>query len=261
MTSLTQIVEKLKENSEVDAVFLTGSHGVGDQTLHSDIDLVVILKENRQNLRSLYRWFDGVFADVFFFDLADLERVTNTKELDWNSADGSLVDWVQKADIQFDHSGSLTKLKAQVVDLTQTGVTRADKRSFWQKINYNLVANQRYFASPDPLYHEALNLRLLYSVMELVCGYLAFRDIPWRGEKQAVQYLQAHTTDFYDLLQQYHQATTLSERFQLYEQLFALTFTPDFQPWSQTDQIVMKNDFSIVELGDEVEGYVESLFG
>ena len=203
MTSLTQTIEKLKENSEVDAVFLTGSHSNNNSNSHSDIDLVVILKDNRHHLRSLYQWIDGVFADIFFFDQSDLARIASATEVDWNSTDGILVSWLQRASIQFDHSGSLTKLKAQVVDLTQTGVIRADKRSFWQKINYNLVANQRYFASPDPLYHEALNLRLLYSVMELVCGYLAWRDIPWRGEKQAIAYLQDKALDFYELFRRY----------------------------------------------------------
>ena len=28
------------------------------------------------NLYSLYRWVDGIFADIFFFDMADMERIS-----------------------------------------------------------------------------------------------------------------------------------------------------------------------------------------
>jgi predicted nucleotidyltransferase len=53
--SLDEIIEKLKSNDDVDAVFITGSQTTQEAKSYSDIDLVVILKENKNELYSLYR--------------------------------------------------------------------------------------------------------------------------------------------------------------------------------------------------------------
>mgnify|MGYP001566405061 CR=1 FL=1 len=260
MNSLEQIIEKLKSNPEVDSVFLTGSYATKEAGPHSDIDLVIIFRENQYQLRSLYRWINGVFADIFFFDLADLQRISSTEKIDWNSPDGNLANWIKKAEIQFDQSGTLSALKKQVETLDQTGVVTKDKQSFWQKINYNFIANQRYFESADPLYHEALELRLLYSTIELIGAYLALRDMPWQGEKSAVLYLKKNAPDFYAVFKQYLQAKSVKERFANYAKMFSLVLTEEYGPWHQEDHIVITTDNLIVPADDMIHSYTKSLF-
>jgi hypothetical protein len=247
-------------HQDVDAAFITGSYGKQESKPYSDIDLVVIFKENKNDLYSLYQWIEGIFADIFFFDLSDLRRIESLDAVDWNSMDGSLVSWIQKADIQFDHSGTLSTLKKKIASVELKGVTVQDKQSAWQKINYNYVANKRYYDSGDALYHEALELRLLYSVIELICSYVALRDVPWRGEKNAVLYLKETAKDFYGAFQQYTKSASLKDRFELYSKMVLMTFTDDFKQWSQDDQILIKKDKSIVGTDDAAMKYTEALF-
>ena len=179
------IIEKLRRNRNVDAVFITGSAGIGKATKHSDIDLVIIIKKNPARIYALYTWIQGIFADIFFFTHADLQEIAGKKNTEANEINAIFVSWLEKADIKFDKSGKLTALRKKIV-------TREHKKAYgnvglegrfssWQKANYNFVQNMRYFGSSDPVYHEALELRLLYSTIELVTTYFSLRNIPWRG--------------------------------------------------------------------------------
>jgi hypothetical protein len=135
-----------------------------------------------------------------------------------------------------------------------------EKQTLWQKINYNFIANKRYFESQDWLYHQALELRLLYSVIEIVCGYFAFRDILWEGEKNAIQRLKNNFPDFYKLLEEYLKVSLLKDRFNLYSQMVDLVFTDDFKKWSPKDQIVIIKDFLVLGQDDSRTNYAKSLF-
>jgi predicted nucleotidyltransferase len=261
MNTLEKIIARLNSNNDVDAVFVTGSLGVKTAKPYSDIDLVVILKENKFDLYSLYRWIDGIFSDIFFFDLSDIKRISVQENIDTNATDGTLISWLKKADIRFDKSGATTDLKRKLDAASAVNaVSIKDKESFWQKINYNFVANKRYFESSDPLYHQALELRLLYSVIEVICGYIALRDIPWRGEKNAVTYLSTHHPDFYALFQKYSSAPTLKNRFAYYSQMINLVFTDEYKKWTVKDETLIKKDFSITKGNDPASNYVKNLF-
>lgn len=260
MTELQKIIAHLEQGDDVDAVFLAGSLGKGEAKPHSDVDLVVILKGNKMNLYSFYRWIDGAFADIFFFDLADLARIRAGAGDDGNGMDGVFLDWLKNANIRFDKSGTLTALRKTKAEVTLT-VSTNEKRNFWQKINYNFVANKRYFESNDPLYHQALELRLLYSAIEVICGYLAFRDVPWRGEKDAVRYLSAHDPDFYALFQKYSAATSLKDRFGYYSKMVSAAFTHKYRQWKPTDAVLIKKGQLVTDESDPAVGYINSLFG
>lgn len=259
MKELDKIIENLKSNNGVDAVFLTGSHGRKEQQAYSDIDLVIILKENQHELYSLYRWIDGVFADIFFFDLKDLERIETQKGKYENEMDPVFVTWLKKGDIKFDKSGTLTVLKYKTSNTEDVGLEKV-KRNLWQKINYNYVANKRYFESNDPLYHEALELRLLYSVIEVVCGFLEFRNNVWRGEKDAIKKLKNNHSDFYEIFKSYLNSSTLSDKFKFYEKMVDITFINEYKKWTKEDKIIIKKDFSVAGINDSVTDYTNLLF-
>jgi len=239
MEELTKIINNLREDENVDAVFLTGSQGDKHKP-YSDIDLGVIFNENINNLTSLYTWIDDKFADIFFFDTEDLKRVEETKEFSGNSMDAIFIAWLLQSDIKFDKSGTLIELKNKIDELkTKMNITVSEKDSFWQKINYNFVANTRYFNSGDSLYLEALELRLLYSVSEVLSGYFVFRDMAWRGEKAAVKYLKENDLDFYNTFTSYTKSIDLEERFKYYSKLVSLVFTDEYDFWKKGDVIPM----------------------
>jgi hypothetical protein len=242
MKTLPQTIEKLKLHQDVDAVFLTGSQG-NEHKPYSDIDLVIILNKHAYDLTSLYTWIDDKFADIFFFDQADLERIDTTKELPGNAMDAVFVSWLQKATIQFDKTGKLTDLKNKADELNKkVSIPKSEKDLFWQKINYNFVANTRYFESNDTTYHEALEVRLLYSVSEVFTGYFEFRGILWRGEKSAMKYLKENDTNFYNVFIAYTKAVDLSDKFNKYSDLVKMVFTDGYKLWSKGDVLPQAKD-------------------
>jgi len=260
MNSLDNIIEKLKSNNEVDAVFLTGSQSNQEAKTYSDIDLVVILKGNENKLYSLYRWIDGIFAEIFFFDLADLKRIASSNTIDSENFDAILLDWIKKSNIYFDKSGVLTELKSKAQKIDTSYQSGKSKKGFWQRINHNYIADKRYFDSREPLYHEALEIKLFYSMEQVICAYFAFRDIPWRGEKNAVLYLKDKAPDFYKLFQNYTSATSLNQRFEAYSKMFEAVFTDEYKKWTEDDEIILMKDFSVAVPDESATTYIDSLF-
>jgi len=226
---LSQIINNLGKHQDVDGVFVTGSQG-DEHKPYSDIDLVIILNKNDNKISSLYTWIGDKFADVFFFDLSDLENLFIKNDIEANSMSAIFIDWLLKATVYFDKSGILGKLKNNSAT-KKFSIPVSEKQQFCQKINYNLVANTRYFQSNDPLYHVALEIRLLYSVSEILCAYFEFRNIPWRGEKTAIKYFRENDRDFYDKFISYTKASNLDDRFKVYQALVKSTFTDEYKEW------------------------------
>lgn len=242
MLTLDKIIKNLEVKPEVDAVFLTGSYGTKTSKPCSDLDLVIILNKNNKNIKAIYTWIDNKFSDIFFFDKADLDRLFKAKNYPANAWDTVLVSWLQKASVFFDHSGKLSKLINKVKKVDSYSASVKEQKDFWQKINYNFVVNERYFKSGDPIYHEALEMRLLYSVSELISGYFILRNIPWRGEKQAIKFLKQSAPDVYLLFQKCWRANNLVERFNVYVELFDKVFINDYGKWKKDDVIVTLNN-------------------
>lgn len=239
MPQLQEIIQKLKSKEEVDAVFLTGSYRSG-RKVHSDIDLIVIFKENSRRMQSVYTWIDNIFADIFFFDHDILSGIELAKELPSNNLETTLVSWLEKADVQFDKSGRLTDFVSKLAEFKKKIVVPPGIKDLtWRNINYNFVANKRYFDSNDPLYHEALEIRMLYSVQALIVGYLELRNIPWRGEKAAVTFLKEKDPVFYQLFIEYSKKVNLQERFGLYSLMMEKVFPVEYVIWNKTDIIAV----------------------
>lgn len=258
MLNLVEIIKNLETKPEVDALFLMGSQE-NEHKPYSDIDLTIILKKHVYDLTSLYTWIDNKFADIFFFDHADLKRIESSELLSGNTMDAVFVSWLQKSVIQFDKSGQLTDLKNKIEGLvTKIEIPKSEKDLFCQKINYNLIANTRYFESNDPLYHEALEARLLYSVSEVFTGYFEFRNILWRGEKLAMKYLKENDSNFYDAFLSYTRASSLHERFNAYIYLARLAFTNDYQSWNK-DGVFPQTKDRMKSRDQELIGYWNEL--
>ena len=252
--NLLETIEKLKIKDEVDSVFITGSQG-DENKPYSDIDLVIILNQNTDKIKSIYTWIDNKFADIFFFDLNDLDRITNSKKIKANSMDAIFLAWLKKANIQFDKSGQVTDLKNTLPNFESIiNFSESDKAQSWQKINYNFVANKRYFESNDTVYHEALEIRLMYSIPELLLGYFEFRNIAWRGEKDALKFLKENDLEFYNLFLEYTKSQDISSRFNCYSKMVKKVFVSDYAIWI-TGQIIAESKDDKIDSKNQAKEY------
>ncbi len=240
LEQLETIIENLRAKDEVDAVMLSGSYGPNRKS-YSDIDLIIVLNENTESLKAVYTWIDGIFADIFVFDkseVATLNDADRIPALD-NKLHGCLYAWTLKGDIRFDKSGSLTALKSHTIHLE---VSDDQKLELWQGINYNFEANSRYYYSGDPVYREALELRLMYSIPQMLTGYFAFRNIPWQGEKNALDYLKNHEIGLYQEFISFAHNGDIEHKFASYTTMVTMTMTNDYPLWERTEILPQPKD-------------------
>ncbi len=199
------------------------------------------------------------FADIFFFDLDFVKKVAQLEKISANGFEGIFITWLAKGRIEKDENGLLSELKAKSESKSHAlSISLEEKQDNWFKINYNFIANQRYFHSKDNLYHTALEIRLLYSVSELIVAYFSLRGIPWRGEKEAVKYLESNDAEALKVFIDYTKSQSLADRFRSYQALFKVVLYGDFQVWDKDFMVVkdVKN-----QINETSASYIQELIG
>jgi hypothetical protein len=231
--SLTNLIEQIKSSKRVVGIFTTGTTAT-KMNSSSDIDLVVVLDKNSEDIKSIYTIVEERFSDIFFFDTDFINQLEAKREVSGNDFEGIFLDWLAKGKIEYDPENILLKLKEKISkNQPSQYIADSEKKDFWVRINYNFIANSRYFSSEDKIYHQALEFRLLYSIIELITAYFSFRDIPWRGEKAAVKYLEQNDPEFLATFQKYSESSTLDEEMKYYVQLFNKSFFGKYQKWEE----------------------------
>lgn len=240
--SLQEIIAKLSQNDNVDALLLCGSTATGKQTKSSDYDLVLVVKEKPEKLLSFFTYINCLPADIFFYTVADIKRIVLDKKVK-EGGETWLIRWLSKGKIPFDKSGALSKLQSMISEIQYPLDSSAGTSAY--KINYNLVNNTRYFESNDPLYHSALEIRLLYSIVEALVGYFSMRHIYWEGEKKAIQYLEDKDPEYISLFQKTVRASNLQDKFVAYRNLVEKSFTSEYSKWDKDVAVSFEGDFGV----------------
>lgn len=235
-TRLSKIIQGLKNYPQVVGVFTTGS-SLNKLKPYSDIDLVIILKKNSEKIKSIYTNIDGRFADIFFFDIPFLEQIKLNKNLLANSFKGIFITWLNKGVIHYDPAGALSKYKKNFSKKKMV-INDIEKQEYLVKINYNYIANKRYYGASNEIYFQALQIRLAYSVIELCTAYCAIRNIAWRGEKDFITYLNKHDKKYLKNLLGYFSEKNFNRKFNSYEKLFSMTLTSKYKKWEKNFFIV-----------------------
>jgi hypothetical protein len=86
--------------------------------------------------------------------------------------------------------------------------------------------------SHDPVYLMTVDIRLLYSLPEVLVGYARARQIRWRGEKELIRHLMRHDQPFLELFQQCIAETDRKRKVALYEQTAAMALAPVGGLWA-----------------------------
>jgi len=245
--TLEEIIIRLSNNVNVDALLLCGSTATGKQTKSSDHDLVLIVKEKPEKLLSLFTYIDSLPADIFFYSLTDIKRIISDKQAK-EGGETWLMHWLSEGKISFDKSGIVTKLQEIGKDIRKVDNVSLAK-SYEYKINYNLLTNTRYFESGDELYHAALEIRFLYSIAEVLVGYFAMRDIYWEGEKNAILYLRKNDPAYLKVFESACREVSLSDKYESYKKLVEQSFYGEYKKWNKDIVASIDGDFNEFWIG------------
>lgn len=219
--SLAQAIENLSAHPDVMGILLIGSTAK-QLTPYSDLDILIIVKDGFP-IDVALTYLDNRLTDLVFRSVKDLENCSEVVQA--GTSEASIVNWFRSGKIEFDPDGTLREFqeKAKVIQI----IPNEDfKFSTQFGLLYNYHQNLRLWQSGDQLYREALQMRLLYALSDMMISYFYLRGETWTGEKDAIRYWQAHDADYYHLFRTTISTPDLEEKFALYEQLVDLTLQP-----------------------------------
>ena len=227
------LVERLKKSPRVDGLMFLGSTGQSTLDAFSDRDLLIVLDECNLAITNGAVYCDDVLVDLVFATRQEVEDLITAEPGSISLSDprASFFNWVPSGTIVLDRCGRLESLRSALrrngssPRLTEgESVKRADRAL------YNLAHTQRMSGSPDPVYQQAVDLRMLYQLSALMVDYFNLRGLPWRGEKEAIRYWQSFYAGYIDLFMRCYWERRRAERVRLYAELVMATIEPvDFQ--------------------------------
>ncbi len=246
--SLEEVLTQLKAHPNTDSVLLMGSAATHTLGKHSDIDITVIVHELPENILGINTVIENKFAEIYLYSTKEVNALLEKKTIDPYMKEGWIIRWVRDGEIIIDKSGVLEKLQTKSKEIKDS-VSNTQMYTTWQKINYNYTQNMRYYQSGKDLYLQALDIRLLYSVMDLIVGYFLLRNIAWLGEKKAINWLQENDTSFLKNFQTYLRETDRTKKVELYKKLIQKTLEPARGLWKEKiNSIVLTEGFNIDEI-------------
>lgn len=229
---LERVVVHLSAHPNVHGLLAIGSTASGEDGPHSDIDLVVVVDDACDDLRLALTTIDGRLADVLF--------VTDRQLASWPIATGQrawdptqLRRWWRGGRILYDPDRRLSAAQELArSSLAEDEYGPAARYGIWFSVNYNLTQNQRLARSDDPIYAAALDVRLLYALTEIWQGYFVLRDLPLRGEKAQIRYLQNADPGFLSGFQACLEEKDRSARLRCCAELAQLALAPVGPVWA-----------------------------
>ena len=232
--TLGELIDRLSAKAIVDGLAIIGSGADGTMNEVSDYDLLIVLNEPPQHLTGGVTQVEGRMVDIVFATTSEIVELLDVKdeEVEIDGIPGAIVRWMGTARIEIDRHGRLKRLKRKV----ETGLRlspdgEGDVRSRLDKASYNLAHTHRMLGSSDPVYLEAIDLRLLYQLSDLMFDYFAVRGLPWQGEKAAIRHWRANDEHYYRLFRKCLGEKDRKRRVEFYGRLAVITMEPVGPLW------------------------------
>ena len=249
--ALDEVIRRLSRHPAVDGILVMGSTAGDAMRPESDYDLLVVLAGTDAPLFLIVTTIDHRLGEIYFTPATEIDAILASGDLATLARDhlrlgGTLLAWLHHGQIVFDRSQRLRRAQERLASgswHTPAGV--AGHYAAWFSINYNLRQTRRMLAADDPVYHTAVDLRLLYTLFDLWTAYFRVRDLAPQGEKKEIRYLAAHDPAYLELFRRGLAEPDRWRKFELYVQLARQTLAPVSDLWPE--------DATAVQLRAEVE--------
>ena len=251
--SLNQVVAALARSPRIEAIALIGS-ATGQLRPESDIDFLVVLAADAPRLGVGLTHVDGRLADVVFARADALAALAAALRagapLDPDQS--RLAAWLAEGRVLHDRSGLAAEVAAGARETPRqhAAPSPADRHALWFSANFNLLHTERMLDSADPLYHEAIEVRFLYQLLDLFFGYFRLRGLEALGEKHALRHLAEHDPAYLDLFQRCLHEPDRARRVALYRELAEATVAPVGTLWPPGTTALTVDDATPERLAD-----------
>lgn len=238
--TLDAFVARLATHPVVDGILLMGSTGSGKLTATSDYDVLLILADDPAAPQLVVTWVDNHLTEVYCTPIAALARIV-AEPTAWleESDEGAVVNWLRDGRVVHDRVGRLAA--AQEVARAAPPLPFMPLETVhgtYFALGYNVAQAKRYLSSDDPVYREAVDFRLLYSLAEVMFAYFRVRGLPWRGEKEAIKYWSTDDPAFLADFRAYFAETDREQKVARYEALARRVLAPVGELWARGTALV-----------------------
>lgn len=192
-----EFVRLLTLASEVDSVAIGGSGGSETLNPVSDFDILVVLADAEIVPECVLTTVGRRNTEVYFVTTDVIDDIFEcADQIAYRSMHWGVADRIRGGRVVHDRHGRLER--AQVAIQSGFNPTPDDRLAYgaWFNTNYDLWQTRRMLRSDDPVYLTAVDYRLLQGLSDLLPTYFTARRLPWRGEKDAIRYLEAHNPEY-----------------------------------------------------------------
>ncbi len=228
------LVERLAENHNVDGLLFLGSTGQSTLNAYSDRDLLIVVDECHLAVTNGTVFCDDILIDLVIVTRQAVEDLITAELGSISLSDSRAVyfNWVLSGVIALDRCGCLERLRNTLErSESRPKLTEGEVVSRANHALYNLAQTRRMSGSPDSVYQQAVDLRMLYQLSDLMVDYFNLRGLPWRGEKEAIRYWRCFDPGYIDLFMCCYWERDRVQRVRLYTELVSATIEPAGFRW------------------------------
>ena len=228
------LVERLTENHNVDGLLFLGSTGQSDLNAYSDRDLLIVVDECDPMITNGTVFCDDILIDLVIVTRQAVEDLIAAELGSTSLSDSRTIyfNWVLSGIIALDRCGCLGRLRNTLErSESRPKLPEGESVSRSNHALYNLAQTRRMSGSPDSVYQQAVDLRMLYQLSDLMVDYFNLRELPWRGEKEAIRYWRSFDPGYIDLFMRCYWDRDRVQRVRLYAKLVSATIEPVGFQW------------------------------
>lgn len=229
--SLEEVVGRLRSAAEVDGVVLAGSAARGPLGPASDVDLIVVLGVPP-------RWFAPVPGEPFEVVFTHVggrpaDVVVTTAEALRAARHEPLARWVAEGRTLLDRSGAIAAARETALREPPRPWPEGAAHAAWWSACFELVKAERYAASGDRGYRDAAEWIVASAFVETLRAYAPTRELPWRGEREALAHWVGADPAVLDGFLAFVAARSLDERLARLRALAEAVFEPVGGVWEE----------------------------
>ena len=229
MQSIDGMIALLVAHPEVLGLMEYGGARHDDESIHGDYDLFVFLKHKDPQVESLHFYVDGVPVDLNLRSLDEIRDLALATGFELTLLDGRVI---------HDPTGRVAQeiraLRSRQEQAPHQ-TTSEERIAFIRHGTKHIFDKVRMRLDSMPIFSAYM---LQQSVNWLVREYFVVRDMQFKGEKNALDYLRQHESQIYDLIEQFYATTNLSKQMDLAKRISIVALAPVIGGWREDEVLV-----------------------